>query len=548
MLARWYGAIILCLVLSCSSKESIEKSKDVFYYNEAAGISSLDPAFANNQENIWWVNQIFDGLVEMDDNMKVIPHIAKSWEIDSAATTYTFHLRNDVFFHNDACFNDGKGRKLNAEDFVYSFTRINERRVATPGAWIFSQVSNEEPFKAVNDSTLVIKLEEPFAPFLSILSMQYCTVVAKEAEEYYKKDFGRNPVGTGPFKFNFWLDNNVLALLKNENFFQKDADGSSLPYLDAIKVHFVRDKGVMFLDFLKGEYDMISSLHPSYKDELLTKQGELNAVYANDYYLQKEPYLKTDYLGFYMDKNSELSKNSPLMDKRVRQAFNLAINRDELVLFIKNNTSKSAELGFVPPSIIKKSKSLFKYEYNPSKARELLEKAGFPMGKGIPEIPLATTQDYVDLCEFAQNELSKIGVKVRIEVMPTANQRSTVANGQSLFFRKSWIADYADAENFLGLYYSKNFAPNGSNYSHFKSDQFDLLYEQAMQTASVEERESLYTKMDSILSEESPVIPVFYDEVIRFVSNDISGLNSNAMNLLDLKRVKKEKLNELENY
>jgi len=539
MFARWKGAILLCLILSCSSKESIEKSKDVFYYNEAAGVSSLDPAFANNLENIWWVNQIFDGLVEMDDDMKVIPLIARSWEIDSTATIYTFHLRNDVFFHDDECFQNGKGRKLIAEDFVYSFARIHERKVATPGAWIFSQVAIEEPFIAENDTTLVIKLKEPFAPFLSILSMQYCTAVAKEAEEYYKKDFGRNPVGTGPFKFNFWLDNNVLALLKNEGFFQKDLEGSNLPYLDAIKVNFVRDKGVMFLDFLKGEYDMISSLHPSYKDELLTKQGELNSIYANDYYLQKEPYLKTDYLGFYIDGNSELTRNSPLMDKRVRQAFNLAINRNELVLFIKNNTSKSAELGFVPPSIVRKSKSLFKYDYNPVKARELLEQAGFPMGKGIPEIPLATTQDYVDLCEFAQNELSKIGVKVRIEVMPTANQRSAVANGQSLFFRKSWIADYADAENFLGLYYSKNFAPNGSNYSHFKSDQFDLFYEQAMKTASLEERESLYTKMDSILSEESPVIPIFYDEVIRFVSKDISGLNSNAMNLLDLKRVKK---------
>ncbi|NND77893.1 MAG: ABC transporter substrate-binding protein [Flavobacteriales bacterium] len=530
----------LLIIVACDDHSNIESDRSVFYYNEAAGITSLDPAFANNQENIWWVNQVFDGLVEMDDSMKVVPLIARSWEVDRTATKYTFHLRDDVFFHDNECFPDSIGRRVIAQDFVYSFERIRKKRVISPGIWIFSQVREDEPFIAINDNTLEIHLQRPFAPFLSILSMQYCSVIPKEAESHFKNDLSRNPVGTGPFKLNFWLENNVLALVKNERFFQKE-NGDQLPFLDAVKVNFVRDKSAMYLDFLKGKYDMISSLHPSYKDELLTRHGDLKDIHKSKYYLQKQPYLKTDYLGFQLDRENHLSKDHPFQNKLVRQALNLVIDRKEMVLFIKNNTSRAAHSGFVPPAIVNKSKDLFKYEHDPNRAKELLKEAGYEGGKGIPEIPLATTQDYVDLCEYVQNQFMKIGVKVNIEVMPTANQRSDVANGRSIFFRKSWIADYADAENFLGLFYSKNFAPNGSNYTHFQNEVFDELYSSALASGEQSRREQLYSQMDSILSEEAPVIPLFYDEVIRFVSKDISGLNSNAMNLLDLKRVKKAK-------
>ena len=537
---NWKHALLLWLFfVACSNQERLEESKSVFYYNESAGITSLDPAFANNQENIWWVNQIFDGLVEMDDEMRVVPLIAKKWEIDSTSTQYRFHLRTDVYFHEDSCFGEKKTRKVQASDFVYSFNRIINREVATPGAWIFANLKDENPVIAINDSLLEINLKSPFAPFLSILSMQYCAVVAKEAVDFYKSDFSRNPVGCGPFRFNFWLENNVLALLKNEGYFLRDEQGQNLPYLDAIKVNFVRDKSVMFLDFLKGEYDMISSLHPSYKDELLTLQGDLKSTYTDRFYLQKQDYLKTDYLGFFLDDSISNTNSFALQNKLVRQAMNLAINRKDMVLFIKNNTSKSAELGFTPPAIVNKANSILEYSYDPTKARALLQEAGYPNAEGIGEIELATTQDYVDLCEFVQSELRKIGIKVKIEVMPTANHRNDVRNGKSMFFRKSWIADYAEAENFLSLFYSPNFAPNGSNYTHFKNVEFDRLYEMAMVSGNVFEREVLYSKMDSIISEEAPVIPLFYDEVIRFVRKDISGLNSNAMNLLDLKRVRK---------
>lgn len=530
----------LLLLFCCRTSTSLEDEKSVFYYNESAGITSLDPAFTNNQENIWWVNQIYDGLVEMDENMNVVPLIAKSWDIDSNSTKYTFTIRSDVYFHDNKCFENGKGRRVVAQDLVYSFQRISMDELVSPGKWIFSFARETDPFIALNDSVLEIHLSKPFAPFLSILCMQYCTVVPIEAVDHYKSEFARNPVGTGPFKLNFWIDNNVLALVRNEHFFQQDGN-EQLPYLDAIKVNFVRDKSAMYLDFLKGEYDMISSLHPSYKDELMTRHGDLKTVHSEKYYLQKQPYLKTDYLGILVDDLNELSMNSPLQDKRVRQAMNLAINRKEMVLFIKNNTSTSAEEGFVPPSIIDRDHLGFKYEFSIDKARQLLSEAGYENGEGIPEIPLATTGDYVDLCEFVQGQLKKIGISIQVNVMPTANQRSDVSGGRSLFFRKSWIADYADAENFLALFYSKNFAPNGSNYTHFKSKVFDQYYEDALASSSTVKRNLLYTKMDSIITNEAPLIPLFYDEVIRFVSKDISGLNSNAMNLLDLKRVKKSK-------
>ena len=523
--------------LGCSSEQPLESSKKVFYYNESAGITSLDPAFTNNQENIWWVNQLFDGLVEMDNDMNVVPLIAKDWQIDSAGTTYTFNLRNDVYFHQNQCFINGT-RKVLASDFVFSFNRLLEDDLLSPGTWIFKQCA-EDPFLALNDSTLQIKLKQPFPPFLSILTMQYCNVVPKEAIEYYKKDFFSNPVGCGPFRLNFWLENNVLALLKNQDYYLTDNDGLQLPHLDAVKVSFVRDKSAMFLDFLKGNYDMISGLHPSYKDELLSPLGDLKESYQSMAYLQKMPYLKTDYLGILVDVDNPLSVDAPTSIKKIRQAMNLAINREDMVLFIKNNAAIAAIDGFVPPAIINKKTDALKYAYDLNRAKEILTESGYPEGKGLPEIRLATTEGYVELCEFVQNELRKIGMNVVIDVLPTANHRSTVANSKSLFFRKSWIADYGDAENFLSLFYSENFAPDGSNYTHFKNVEFDELYELSIMTTDPTERMELYSKMDSIISEEAPVIPLFYDQVIRFISKDITGLNNNALNLLDLKYVVK---------
>ncbi len=224
--------------------------------------------------------------------MQLRSTLAKSWDFNSSRTIFTFHLRTDVFFHNDPAFANGKGRKLVAEDIVYSFKRIMEKATASPGAWIFNnRVDTSLAFVAIDDSTFRLTLLNPFQPIIGILSMQYCSIVPKEVVEKYGAEFRRHPVGTGPFAFVAWEEGQALVLKKNEYYFEQDEDGKQLPYLDGIKVSFFDCKATEFLEFQQKRLDFINDIEASFKDEILTKSGELRKQWEGIITLQKHPYL-----------------------------------------------------------------------------------------------------------------------------------------------------------------------------------------------------------------------------------------------------------------
>ncbi|RLD55602.1 MAG: ABC transporter substrate-binding protein, partial [Bacteroidetes bacterium] len=517
----------------------------VFRYNESKGIATLDPAFAKNQTVIWPINQLFNGLVQMNDSLKVMPCIAKNWEISNKGRLYTFYLRNDVYFHDNKIFKSAKGRRVVASDFVYSLNRIQDNKTASPGAWIFDKLDKNQDnnfigLKAVNDSVLQIYLKDPFPAFLGLLTMQYCSVVPKEIVEYYGRDFRSHPVGTGPFKFKIWKEGEKLVLVKNKNYFETDVDGNKLPYLDAVAITFINDKQSEFLEFVQGNIDFLSGIHASYKDELITRGGKLNPKYRNKFNMSTQAYLNTEYLGILSDDSLAIVKKSPLKNKLIRQAINYGFDRRKMMTYLRNNIGTPATSGFVPKGLPSFSATKVKgYEFNPDKARKLLLKAGFPNGKGLPEITLMTTSDYLDICEYIQHQLSLIGINVNIDISTGASFRDMVANSKLIFFRGSWIADYPDAENYLALFYSKNFSPKGPNYTHFKSEEYDKLYELAMNEQDENIRIKYYRKMDKIIIDEAVVVPLYYDEVVRFTQKNIVNMGSNPMNLLILKKVKK---------
>lgn len=538
----WLLLLIIFGSLSACKPTEVEQEKVIFRYNESAGITSLDPAFTRSLENIWAVNQLFNSLVELDSNMVVQPSIAKSWEISEDGLLYTFNLRDDVFFHDHPEFADGKGRLVTAQDFVFSFQRLLDKSLAAPGVWVFSAVDTDKNggFEAPDNYTLRIHLKNAFPPFLGILSMKYCSVVPKEIVEHYGVEFRANPVGTGPFQFKAWVEGTKLVLTKNESYFEKDAAGHQLPYLDGVAVSFVKDPGAVFLDLLKGNFDFMSGLHSSYKDELVDAFGDLNGIYRNELYMQKEPFLKTDYLGFLIDNDLESVQQSPLKHRQVRQAINHAIDRDLMVKYLRNNIYRPAASGFVPygmPGFDEQKVPGYKRDID--KANALLREAGYKSGRELGVITLSTTADYVDLCEFVQNQLGEIDIEVKVDVLPPGSHSEYTANSKLMFFRKSWLADYADAENFLSVFYGKNFSPDGPNYTHFRNAKFDALYEQSMMLNNLDERIPLYQQMDSLVMTEAPIVPLYYDVVVRFVRVEVSGLKSNAMNLLDLRQVRK---------
>ena len=317
-----------------------------------------------------------------------------------------------------------------------------------------------------------------------------------------------------------------LVFRKNANYFEKQ-NGEQLPFLDAVAISLIKDKQVAFMEFLKGDLDFISGIDASYKDEVLCKDGTLNEKYKGKIILNTQPYLNTEYLGFLMEDALPL---------KIRQAINYGFDRKRMLKYLRNNIGTPALQGFVPQGLPSFSENLKGYNYNPEKAKQLVTESNFDLNT---EIILSTTSSYLDLCEYIQHALAEIGVKVRIEVNPPSTHRQMVATSKLTFFRGSWIADYADAENYLALFYSKNFCPNGPNYTHFKNTEFDNLYEKASQETNDSMRYELYIKMDELIIQEAAIAPLYYDRVLRFTQPNISGFNSNAMNLLDLKRVRK---------
>lgn len=530
--------IFLVLLFFSCKNQNTESNKNVFRYNESKGISTLDPAFAKSQVLIWPTNQIYNGLLQMDNNLKIQACIAKKWEVLESGKIYQFTLRNDVRFHNNPIFKDGIGRKVTAKDFEYSLNRIIDPETASPGAWIFNNVA-ENGIEAINDSILQIRLKNPFPAFTGLLTMQYCSVVPKEAVDYYGVDFRNNPIGTGPFIFKLWKEGEKLILVKNPNYFEIDSAKNPLPYLDAIAISFTNDKQSEFLEFLKGKVDFISGLSPANKDELITKNGNLNPKYSGKIKMINQPYLNTEYLGFLLDSSEIKNSSSPVLNKKVRQAINYGFDRVKMMKYLRNNIGTPANYGFIPKGLPSFSETQVAYKYDPDETRNLLKEAGYPEGIGLQTITLTTTSDYLDLCEYIQQQLSQFGIKIEINVSTGATFRDMVANSKLEFFRGSWIADYPDAENYLTLFYSKNFSPGGPNYTHYFNPKFDLLYEQAMLETNDIRRYSLYQEMNQILSNDAVIVPLYYDEVIRFVNNNVMGLESNPMNLLILKNVKK---------
>ncbi len=538
--------IFIALTLSifglwnCSAPMPLPEGVQIFRYNESAGISSLDPAMARDQANIWAVNQIFNGLVQLDDKLLVKPSLASHWDISTDGRTYTFYLRTDVFFHPSHLF--PQGRKFTAQDMEYSLQRILNPKTMSPGAvWLnelIDTLSHQQYWiQARNDSVLEIKLKAPFAPFLSRLSMPYFSAVPKEVVAFYGADFGRNPIGTGPFTFKLWKEGVKLVLLKNPNYFEKE-NGESLPFLDAVAISFIIDKQSVFLEFIKGNIDFMSGIDATYKDELLQADGSLQPKYKSKVVMTTSPYLNTEYLGFL----SSDSSSDVLQNPWIRKAINLGFDRVKMMRYLRNNIGIAGEYGMVPVGMagFEPQKEKF-YTYLPDSALKLLALAGYPNGKGLPEISLSTVGSYLDISKYMQQELAKIGIRIKIDVHQPGALRQMIAQGKIPFFRGSWIADYADPENYLSLFYSPNAAPAGANYTLFHSQQFDQLYRQAQTQTNDSLRMILYQKMNKLVSDQAPVVVLYYDQALRFTSPKISGLGINSMNLLNLKRVKKQR-------
>lgn len=527
--------ITLCITYISCNKSSHNDTVRVFHYNQHNNITSLDPAFAKSQNNIWAVNHIFNTLVQLDDQLNIVPGIAKSWTVDSTGLNYTFILRSDVWFHTDDCFGAIQKRKVDANDIVYSYNRLMDRALNAPGSWIFKdKMDVESAFTILNDTVLTISLLKPFSPFLSLLTMQYCSIVPHEAIDYYKNDFFRHPVGSGPFKFKRWAENQGLFLVRNQDYFEWQT-GEAESNIDAVRTSFIGERSIAFLELVNGRIDLFSGLESGYVNTALTADGDLRPEYKGVQFI-KSPFLNFEYLGF---NPKAPGAHKLLKEKAFRQALNYAIDRQLMLTSLRNNVGQPAHAGVITHGLPSHDPDKVRgYSYQPDKAAQLI--AQYHKEDLAEPLTIFTSKDYLDLTTYIAKQWEYLGLNINIEVMESAALRDAMRNGQIPVFRASWIADYPDGESFLSMFYSQNPAP--PNYTLFKNETFDNLYLEALKSTDETHKNELYQTMDRLLIEEAPVAFLFYDEIALFADARLSGLSKNALNLLQVKYIHKADL------
>lgn len=562
---------LVVLFVSCGDDKKTDNSSTseakggvylggVLRVNEVENIKSLIPIAINELNSYHLSSQVYEGLVKYNHNdLTLMPGIARSWEANADQTEYIFHLRSNAVFHDDACFQQGKGRGVLANDFKYCFDKLctqdpnNNQYDVTFKDRVEGANQNFEASKAgkaagvkgitvVNDSTLKIKLLNPDASFLNILAMPGCYVYPKEAVAKYGNDMRTKTVGTGPFFIETVKEGEVIIMKKNQNYWGYDANGNRLPYLDGIKWSFIRDKKTEILEFKRGNLDMVYRIPVEMFSELMGKLENAKTK-SNEFEIVSSTALNTNYYGFNIQANPVFAK------KDVRLAFNYAIDRHKIADFTIQGEGTSADYGMVPyTEAFEKEgypyKKLKGYTFDPTKAKELLKAAGYPDGKGFPEITLEINSGGGDrnilIAEVVKSMLEEnLKVKININTVPFPEHIENVQSGKSDFFRYGWVADYPDPETFLTLFLGSHVPATLQeksyiNFSRYKNARFDSLFMAARLIGDKAKRFEMLAQAEQIMLDDAPIMPIFYDENFRLEQKGVRNLPENPMNYMDM--------------
>lgn len=529
----------------------------IFKINEVEDFKNLFPLSINDATSFRIASQVYQGLLKLDQaTLEVVPCLAQSFSTNEDATKYTFKLHKNVKFHDDPCFDGGKGRALTAHDIKYCFDRICTSSSDNVVYWLFeSKVKGAKDYyestkkgktplkggvpgiKVIDDYTIEIELNFPFSAFPKIIAHNGCWIFPKEAYDKYHDEMRVQMVGTGPFIRQTVKDEMVL-LKRNPNYWEIDEHKNQLPYLDGIKFTFKDQKKTEFLEFNKKHLDMVWKLPIEEVQFILANRD--NATSGNSArILQETPALAIQFYGF--QHQSETFK-----DKRVRMAFNLAIDRERLCMFTLQGDGRPATYGFVPPYTGYPYQNVKGYEFNVAKAKSLMAEAGYPNGRNFPACTLyfnsgGTTNEL--LAVAIQNELKEnLGVDINIQMMKQKQLIEYFESGKADFWRSAWVADYPDPENFLNMFYGKYVpddpsTPSLVNFARYKSDAYDALYEQALRETDEAKRMELFAQCDQMIIDDAVVMPIYYDSYQRLIQTNIANFPINAMEYRDFSRV-----------
>jgi len=511
-------ALALSLIIGCQQEPTGEpkqvkpepRNGGVYHAALPWSPSNLDPPFTTDIYSVTLIQQIFDGLVQFDQNLNIVPALATSWTVSRDKLTYTFTLREDARFHN--------GRLVTADDFVYSFTRILDpqeqagalsflKKVKGASSYRNGKSKQVEGLKALGPHTLEITLSEPFAPFLSVLAMSDGKVVPREEVERWGKDFGFNPVGTGPFRLEAF-GKDLIVLGANLDYFE------GRPYLDRVEytIYAGAQYDKIFDDFTAGRLEE-AAVFGADREKL---------AFTTEYQFYRKPSVSLQFYGMNC-------LNKALKEKKVRQALNYAIDKERIVREVYKNQFLPAAT-ILPPGMPGYFPENGAYDYDPDKAKNLLNQAGFSFsGKKLSLTVLSASRSQAAQKEMAliAEDLATVGVKLQIRYETDWSIFEAALSEDNLqLYRYAWIADIPDPDNFLNILLGSNSA---YNFMRYTNPRVDSLLSQALLETDILTRVELYREAERIVLADAPMIPWIYLTFESVFQPYVKGLEISAL-------------------
>ncbi len=534
--------IFALLVSGCSKEQNFDERE--LHLISLEKIFGFDPIHVSDRYSGNENGKVYEGLFEfhpLKRPYELVPNLAESLPtVSEDGLTYVFKLKKGVLFHDSPCFKDGIGRELIADDVIFSLKRLADPKLSAKGWWVLDgkvaglnewrekhaalESSNYEEeisgLKKIDSHSFQVTLTKPFPQFQYSLAMPYTFIVAKEAVTHFGKEFLNHPVGTGPFHLEKFEQGNQIIYTKNPKFREKfypaegaegddklgllaDA-GKRIPLVDRVVVDILPETQTQWLNFQKGKADLLE-LKSNYERAMDKKNEVHQELKSKGIRLFTDPMLDVTFFAF----NYE---NPILKDRRVRQAMSLAYDRAEANKLFYNNSAFEAQ-SVIPPGLNGYRKE-FKNPYTKldlSQARKLLADAGYPNGKGLPEITVQTRSETVarQQIEHFAKCMEKIGIKVQAGMNTWPELIKKVTTKQHQLYTMAWGADYPDAENFLGLVFCPNQSP-GSNGANYCNPDFDALFRQATILQDSPERTAFYEKMNEMVAIDVPWVFGFH--------------------------------------
>jgi peptide/nickel transport system substrate-binding protein len=498
-------------------------------------------------------SQIFEPLLKLNmESMSVVPSIAESYEVSDDAKKFTFKIRKGVKFHDDDCFG-GEGRELTVEDVKYtlemacsglktnkmSYLLVNRIKGAKE---FYTKSKTSLPttgvtgIRIVDASTLEITLIESFIGFDKILTHTNLGIFPREAYEKYGAEIKKHPVGTGPFMLES-MGVEGVTLKRNPHYWKKDELGNQLPFLDKVIMTYAKDKKSELLAFRNKEIDLVLEIPVEEIENILGSLQDAQAGKNVKHKVDSKSSMSMNYIAL-------ANESAEFKNVDVRKAFNLAIDRNDLVDHWLLGEGWAAENGFVPTMDNFPSENVKGHKYNVAQAQALLAKAGYPGGKGFPVLDF-----YVNAIEgsaphkmcmgIAAQIKQNLGIDLKIKLCTIEERENAIASGKAKIWRSGWIADYPDAENFLSLFYSGNIKENSAEINSFKfrNAAYDAQFEKAMKEMDEKKRNDLFAKCDQMIIDEAAVMPIMTDDFMVMINARVREFQTNSMENLDFSNI-----------